>query len=261
MIYYSRCVIFKENKRKIMKKAHALKTLVSIIMILFVCIIPMAEVIMPPMTVNASDKIIEYSTSRKRKLEYKYPSTAKAAKVPKKYFYTSGTYYSKGDEGDNTYGYYIKTIHSGSGPTIDCYVSDYIFWKYEPIVSIDLTNHGSNKNPDTIKSARIQCLGDTKKSNVKDMVGTVMGFSKVKLNAKLNTILNLALNRIAKELTETNTGLKLSVQGTNYEKYRVLKKIDAGATGKIKYKKKGAGVTIDDIGAKALCPLKTSYNL
>lgn len=230
----------------------------------------------------------KYISSEKRNKKYNYPDYAKLAGVPEKYFYTSGVYHSNGDEGNENGGYYIETIQTNSDSATDYYTNNYIFWEYaicepdsdgvygagltvveasggdikigakknksgayQPIVSIDLTNHGSKEvNPEVIKTASISETENnkSKRYNDEDVVGNIMSWPIVNLDVDLDTILELT--PIYRNITWGEAGGDSFLSnGTDYENYTVIKKIGAGVNRK--GYKKGSKIEIEALTSYA----------
>lgn len=235
---------------------------------------------------NATQKT-KYISSEKRNKKYNYPDYAKLAGVPEKYFYTPGIYRSDGEVGNDNGGYYIETIQTNSDSATDYYTNNYIFWEYaicdpgsdgeyragvtvveasdgvkigskqnksgayKPIVSIDLTNHGSKEvNPEVIKTASISETENnkSKKYDDEDIVGNIMCWPIVNLDVDLDTILELT--PIYHNITWGECGGDSFLSnGTDYEKYRVIKKIGAGVNRK--GYKKGSKIEIEALTSYA----------
>lgn len=216
----------------------------------------------------------KYMQDEERNKTYKYPDYAIRAGVPEKYFYTPGVYHFDGEDGDENGGYYIETIQTKSDAQTDYYANNYIFWEYtisdpgqegqygarftvveasnkdikiaprknksgeyKPIVSIDLTNHGSKEvNPEVIKAVSISETENNKnkKYGDEDIIGNVMCWPTVDLDADLDTILELT--PIYHDVTwgecRGDAPLYGSYYGTDYDSHRVVKKIGAGVNGK-----------------------------
>lgn len=216
----------------------------------------------------------KYMQDEERNKTYKYPDYAIRAGVPEKYFYTPGFYHFDGEDGDENGGYYIETIQTKSDAQTDYYTNNYIFWEYticdpgqegqygarftvveasdkdikiaprknksgeyKPIVSIDLTNHGSKEvNPEVIKAVSISETENNKnkKYGDEDIIGNVMCWPTVDLDADLDTILELT--PIYHDVTwgecRGDALLYGSYYGTDYDSHRVVKKIGAGVNGK-----------------------------
>lgn len=216
----------------------------------------------------------KYMQDEKRNKTYKYPDYAKRAGIPEKYFYTPGVYHFDGEDGDENGGYYIETIQKKSDAKTDYYTNNYIFWEYtisapggegqylasfevveasdkdikigpkknkqgeyKPILSIDLTNHGSKEvNPDVIKGVGV-C--ESENSQVKNydygyVVGNVMCWPTVDLDADFDTILGLTpfYNDAIWGDCVVNESCYGAYYGTDYASYQVVKKIGIGVNGK-----------------------------
>ncbi|MDE7424406.1 MAG: hypothetical protein K2N51_12095 [Lachnospiraceae bacterium] len=214
--------------------------------------------------------ITQYMQDEKRNKTYKYPDYAKCAGVPEKYFYTPGVYHFDGEDGDENGGYYIETIQTKSDAQTDYYTNHYIFWEYtisdpggegqylasftvveasgkdfkigarknksgeyKPIVTIDLTNHGSKEvNPEVIKAVTISEIENNKikKYDDEDKVGNIMCWPTVDLDADLDTILDLT--PVYHDVTWGECRGDAFLYGTDYDSHQVVKKIGAGVNGK-----------------------------